>query len=499
MTAFGGVGLAVWPEAEAGDPFADLWREAERAASGPGVTPIAGETFRAYVTRVRPAFQWYRHACVLADVLQRVADGQLRRVIVQMPPRHGKSEEVSRLFPAYYLSRHPARWVGLTSYGAELAYTLSRAARENFGRGGGVTRDDAAAVKHWETSQGGGLWATGFGGPLTGKGFHLGIVDDPVKDAAEAASETIARRNREWYPSTFLSRAEPDAAIVIVQTRWPGPADLVGWLFEQEGSEDDAPEHWHVVSLEAVKEPDTPALPPTCTLEPDWRQAGDALCPERYPATRLRQIEKRASPYWWSALYQQRPKPRDGGMFRREMFEIVDRAPTQARRVRYWDHASTPGAGDYTVGTREAMTADGVTYVEDVTRGQWETGQRDRTIRQTAALDGREVVQWGQQEPGSSGKDAALNFRKLLAGFPVYTEPVTGSKEVRAEPFASAAHAGLVKLVRGDWNKAWLDEVCDFPFGRHDDQTETAAGAYVKLAALSQTAPRRPSRVTYTG
>src|SRR5690606_21222806 len=116
-------------------------------------------SYRDFVSLVNPRFRWYRHAEALAAVLQRVADGEVSRLMVFMPPRHGKSEEVSRLFPAYYLLRHPAHWVGLSSYAADLAYTFSRAARDNYQRAGGAVRRDAAGVTHWETGGGGGMWA----------------------------------------------------------------------------------------------------------------------------------------------------------------------------------------------------------------------------------------------------------------------------------------------------------------------------------------------------
>src|SRR5690606_35818692 len=131
--------------------------------------------------------------------------------MVFLPPRHSKSEMFSRLFSAYYLFRNPHHFVGINSYSAELAYTLSRAARENFLEAGGSISDEAAAVKHWETSERGGLWAAGVGGPITGKGYHLGIIDDPLKNSEDAASSTIREKQKEWYASTFYTRQEPNA------------------------------------------------------------------------------------------------------------------------------------------------------------------------------------------------------------------------------------------------------------------------------------------------
>src|SRR6266849_4642613 len=173
------------------------------------------EGFQAFVAIANPRFIWYAHCLKIAKVLVRVANGELSRVMIFAPPRHGKSELLSRLFSAYYLSLFPDRWVGINSYAADLAYTLSRSARENFISNGGGVKDDAAAVKHWETTEGGGLWAAGVGGPITGKGFHLGIIDDPLKNAEEASSPVFNEAHQAWYPSTFYTREEPNAAIVI--------------------------------------------------------------------------------------------------------------------------------------------------------------------------------------------------------------------------------------------------------------------------------------------
>src|SRR4029077_14941893 len=119
------------------------------------------------------------------------------------------------------------------------------------------------AVKHWLTRDGGGLWAAGVGGPATGKGFHLGIVDDPIKDAQEAASSAIRARNKDWYGSVFSTREEPNGAIVVVQTRWHED-DLSGYLLQLEADE---PEHWYIVNLPAIADPEnTLAFPPTCTV-----------------------------------------------------------------------------------------------------------------------------------------------------------------------------------------------------------------------------------------
>lgn len=398
--------------------------------------------------------------------------------MIQLPPRHSKSELFSRLFSAYYLLRNPTHFVGINSYSADLAYTLSRASRENFIQCGGKVRGDVAAVKHWETEQGGGLWAAGVGGSITGKGFHLGLIDDPIKNAEEASSEVTREKHKEWYSSTFYTRQEPDAAIVVIQTRW-NEDDLTGWLLSEE-TQGEEPENWHVVCLPAIAE-EAPVLPESCTLEPDIRPTGEALCPERYDEKKLSKIKARIGEYHFGALYQQRPTAKQGLFFHVDKLDIVDAIPVDARRARGWDKAATAGGGDWTVGLKMAKGNDGIFYIEDVVRGQWDTATRDRTIRQTAEMDGRGCKQVGEQEPGSGGKESAQNFIRLLSGFPVSTEPATNAKEIRADPFSSQVNAGNVRIVRGAWNKAYIEELRGFPHGKHDDQVDGSSLAFNEL------------------
>lgn len=442
----------------------------------------AGDSLQVFVALANDNFKFYNHCDKLAEVLERVASGELKRVLIQLPPRHSKSELVSRLFTAYYLLKNPTHFVGINSYSAELAYTLSRASRENFIRCGGQVKDDVAAVKHWETVQGGGLWAAGVGGSITGKGFHLGIIDDPLKNAEEAASAVIREKHKEWYSSTFYTRQEPNAAIIVIQTRW-NEDDLTGWLLSEE-TQGEQPENWHIVCLPAIYE-EPQHFPDSCTAAKDYRQHGDALCEERYDADKLAKIRSRIGEYHFGALYQQRPTPRQGLFFHVDHLTIVDAVPSNVRRARGWDKAATAGGGDYTASVKMG-TADGIFYIEDVTRGQWDTAARDRHIRQTAELDGRNCKQKGEQEPGSGGKESAQNFIRLLAGFPVSTEPSTANKAERADPLSSQINAGNVRIVKGDWNKAFIEELRSFPHGKHDDQVDAASLAFNELNGRTQ-------------
>ena len=399
------------------------------------------------------------------------------------------SELISRLLAPYFLYRHPEKWAAISSYGAELAYDLSRAARRNYLTAiGGETDSDTLAVKHWETGKGGGLWALGVGGPATGKGYHLGIVDDPVKDRREAESELIRSRVKDWYQSVWLTRAEPDASMIVMQTRWQ-ESDLSGFLLEEELGEE--PENWHVVSLPAIAEDEPPDIPPSCTLEPDFRKPGEALCPERYPLERLRKIEQRVGPYVWNSLFQQRPRPIEGGMFKWSYFEgkYLDAMPADiVAWIAYWDTAGTEGAGDNTAGALVGKRKDGSFHIAEVVAGQWGVERKDSEIAATCHR-WQEIAPsmrvWLEHEAGIGGKDRTKATIRALAGFAVKSEHVTGNKLLRAEPWAAQAQAGNVTLSRGPWNHPFLTECAAFPHGKNDDRVDAVSGAFAKLSEFA--------------
>lgn len=504
--------------------YDELTREALDISSGRKREPRSYRQFVDYVTNGR--YKWYRYALVLASVLQRVADGVLKRVMVFAPPRHGKSEAVSRLFPAYFLYRHPHRWFGLVSYGAQLANSLSRTAREYYQQGTGVV-GVRGQINEWHTVAGlppGGMWSAGIGGALTGRGMDCGVIDDPVKNAEEASSIKKRERDRDWWQSTFYTRREPFDAIVIMMTRWD-PEDLAGWLIEQEWENQDFPEaleRWHIVLFEAIKKSreeiereemidERPTFPPSCTIEPDWRQPGEALNPERYPVEALLKIKRRIGDYFFNALFQQRPRLREGAKFTLDMLEIVPAFPREGLTgmVRWWDKSSPDlkkgekPDSDFTAGALIARHKQGIFYFCDLVHGRWPELQRDQIIRATALADkaqyGSLVQQWGEQGPGDAGKDMAAHFRRLLEGCTVYTERTTGDKDSYIDPLASTAQAGNFKLVKGPWNAVARREFLDYP-GRFDDIVEAAARATSKLA-LRRSGPQFPpsvSQLTYS-
>jgi predicted phage terminase large subunit-like protein len=383
--------------------------------------------------------------------------------------------------------------VGLASYGRALALNHARAARQYYLDGGGRLRLDHQAAGDWATTGGGELYCGGVRGPFTGRGYHLGIVDDPVKDAVDAASPRMRQSLTEWWQSVWRSRCEPDAALVVIQTRW-SEDDLSGWLLKR-AQEGQGELGWHIVHLPAVAEEEPYLAPPGCTVEPDWRRPGEALCPERYPLSELQRLQQESGPYAWAALYQQRPAPLEGGMFRREWFHEVQEPPVGARWVRYWDKAGTSGGdGARTAGALLGRSGNGY-CLADIVSGRWEAVERERRIDLTAAMDREKygmVVTWVEQEPGSGGKESAQATQRRLsaAGYPCRIDMPQRNKVVRAEPLAAAMCAGLVSCLSGAWLYDFQHEAVNFPNGRLKDMVDAAAGAYNRLATPARVAPQ---------
>lgn len=217
--------------------------------------------------------------------------------MVFCPPRHGKSELISRYLPAWYLGTRPTENVILTSHTYDLAAEFSGTARdllaEYGGHFGNVSMDRSTWAKdHWKLRAGGGMRAAGVGGPITGSGANLFIIDDPIKDAEQATSPAYRDRLWNWWESTASTRLEPGGRVVLMHTRWHDE-DLAGRLLREQ------PDRWRVISLPAIAGDDGADLL--------GRLPGQALWPERWPLETLKQIQKDKTPYWWQAMYQQRP------------------------------------------------------------------------------------------------------------------------------------------------------------------------------------------------
>lgn len=409
------------------------------------------------------------HLLYAARALDRVRRGECKRLMIFMPPRHGKSELVSKYFPAFLMRGHPERRVILCSYEAEFAAYWGEQARivwqesaETFHASAALR---SARSNWWITPEGGYMATAGVGGGITGKGMDVGIIDDPVKNAAEAYSDTLRENAWNWYLSTFATRLEPGGAIILMMTRWHHD-DLAGRLLRQQ------PGEWEVIRFPAI------------ATEQDvlGRNPGDALWPERYNVQSLEAI-KESSVRWWQAMYQQTPLTSEGAVASREWFGVVDSIPRgTVEVVRSWDLAATvSGKADWLVGTKMAKVG-GRFYILDVARSRTAPADVIPRIASIAAQDGRGVTVTVEQEGGGSGKIVSSHIAAQLAGYRIVFMRPTGDKVFRALPFLDQAKAGNVFLLRGDWNDAFLSELDTFPNGEHDDQVDTSAYAFAKLA-----------------
>ncbi len=424
------------------------------------------------------------HHLLLMRELQAVAEGRTTRLMVNMPPGSAKSTYASVWFPAWAMARRPGFDVIAASNIAATAEGFSRKVM-------GVARDQGAvlgyslereAVDDWTTTRGGRYRAVGVGGTIAGARADLALIDDPVKSREEAQSQVVRDRQWDWFTADLRTRLKPNAAIVVVMTRWHED-DLGGRLLASQ------PDLWRVVSLPAVAGADDPL----------GRAPGEFLWDDGYGfGAELRRIraeyEAAGAMRDWQALFQQAPRAAEGTLFRTERVGVAEAPLADAVRVRAWDLAATAATGsrdaDWTAGVKLARTAAGRFAVEDVVRLRGGPDAVEAAILATAARDGAGVAVHLPQDPGQAGKAQALYLARRLAGFRVAARPVTGAKAVRAGPFASQINVGNVSVLRGAWNRAFLDELQGFPGAAHDDQVDAASLAFEALSEVPEPARR---------
>lgn len=414
-----------------------------------------------------PAYKDAPHHRLIARKLEAVERGEIKRLMIFMPPRHGKSMLASEFFPAWYLGRNPDHYVIAATYAQELADDFGRKVRNQIADDtfravfpGVGLRDDSASVKRFHvsgprdlltTEQNGAYFAAGVGGPLTGRGAHLLLIDDPVKNREEADSEIVRKRTKDWYTSTAYTRLMPGGRIVIIQTRWHED-DLAGWLLNEH-----AHEKWEVIELQALDN-------------------GKALWPEQYDTEALEGIKRALPPRDWSALYQQRPVPETGDYFKAEWIKAVDVLPDRKTLHVYGgsDYAVTSDGGDYTVHVVVGLDPEGRLYLLDLWRGQ---SSSDEWIEAFCDLVKKWVPIGWAEETGQirAGVGPFLERRMRERNALVYREtfPTRGDKAVRAQSIrAKMAMGGLYVPTDASWRSDLISELLGFPAAVHDDQVD---------------------------
>ena len=423
------------------------------------------------------------HLDLLAEKLLDVAQGKTTRLLIQMPPRHGKSEFASGHFPAWYLGTFPDRRVILASYEHGFASSWGAKARDRFAEWGPHlwrlwVRKDKQAADDWQIAgRSGGMVCAGVGGPITGRGADLLIIDDPVKSAEEADSETYRSRAWDWYRATAYTRLEPKGSILLIQTRWHED-DLAGRVLAEAAK---TGERWEVIKLPALAE------------EGDilGRAEGEPLWPERYPAQALAVIRESVGPYWWEALYQQRPSPPEGALFKREWWRFYadrDRPERFDQLLQSWDMAfKETGDSDYVVGQVWGNVGARI-YLLDQVRERMDFAKTLQTVEALSARWPQALLKLVEDKANGPAVISALGM-KVRGLVPVNPQ---GGKLSRAQailPLVAASNVWLPHPQEQPWVEGFLAEASSFPVGAHDDQVDAMSQALQRFLGAKDPEP----------
>ncbi|OYV44466.1 MAG: hypothetical protein B7Z75_04030 [Acidocella sp. 20-57-95] len=401
--------------------------------------------------------------------------------MVQMPPGYAKSTYGSILFPAYFLSRHKGSQIIATAHTASLAEHFGRQVRRTITEHANILdvelAKDSRAAGRFSLLDGGGYFAAGIKGPITGRRADLILIDDPVKSWAEAESLVYRDALYDWYRAELTARLKPKGRVVLLMARWHED-DLAGRLMRAAG-------HWDVLRLPALAEPDDPL----------GRRLGAALWPEWQDETEIARRREEVGERAFAAIYQQRPRPPEAALFNVRTVRIVPVLPEVTRSIRAWDlAASLPGSGrdpDYTVGLKLCIGLDNKLFVADIIRLQASPAQVAARIIATARADGTATIVALPQDPGQAGLAQIALLTTGLIGYNVNASVESGPKIMRAMPAATQMDAGNVVLIAAPWNDAFLSELGAFPDSQKDDQVDAFSRAVNTLATTSGTATRR--------
>lgn len=457
---------------------------------------LARRRFLPFVTQFSPDYSpgWVHIdiANRLEQFMRDVENKLSPRLMLFMPPRHGKSQLSSKTYPGWVLGHHPNWEFMATSYSLALASSFSRNVRS-------IMRDpayqhiftntvldpDSQSVEQWMTTQGGGLVAAGVGGAITGKGAHILLIDDPVKNREEAESPTTREAIYDWYTSTAYTRLAPGGGVLVIQTRWHDD-DLSGRLLQAQ-KEDDGDE-WEVVVYPAIANEDE-----------RYRKRGEALHPARYDTTSLARIRKAIGERDWYALYQQTPVSDEGAYFQRPWIKYHQPEKIPNEELVYytaWDLAiGQKEHNDWTVGITVGIDREENLYVVDVQRGRW---------------DGLEIVEkiidtWETWESENTGIEKGqiemaigallekrTGERKAWGLHVVPLKPGRRDKPARGRPIQGMMRQGRVSFPHPDqcaWTNALVQEMLRFPAGVNDDQVDALAWIGQMLMEMSPSLP----------
>ena len=447
----------------------DLLEKLDEARNREG----AQEDFLEFVRQVWPAFIEGDHHRVMADAFNRIAEGELKRLIVNMPPRHTKSEFASHLFPAWYLGRYPDRKVIQTSHTAELAVGFGRKVRNLVGSEDYSSifpnvrlSADSKAAGRWNTNQQGDYFAIGVGGAVTGKGADILIVDDPHSEQEAAQNDpSVYDKTYEWYTSGPRQRLQPGGAICLVMTRW-SKKDLTGSIIKASVERGGADE-WEVIELPAI-------LP-----------SGNALWPGFWPIEQLEALHAELPASKWSTQYQQDPTAEESAIIKREWWKEWEKKnpPDCEFVIQSWDTAFlAKETADYS-----ACTTWGVFYDEDRNANIILLDALQERL-EFPDLKTRAYDMYKEYEPDAfiveaKAAGSPLIFELRRIGIPVaeYTPGRGKDKIARVNAVSDLFHSGHVWAPKKRWAEEVIEQFAAFPTGDHDDLVDSSTQALLRF------------------
>jgi predicted phage terminase large subunit-like protein len=435
--------------------------------------------FLDFVRHVWPAFIAGDHHKIMANAFERVAKGELKRLIINMPPRHTKSEFASYLFPAWFLGNHPEKKVIQTAHTAELAVGFGRKVRNLFENPDFTEvfpnislSADSKAAGRWSTSKNGDYFAIGVGGAVTGKGADILIIDDPHSEqeaAMGAYNPDVYDKVYEWYTSGPRQRLQPGGSIIVVMTRW-STRDLTGQIIKSSTQKVGADE-WEVIELPAI-------LP-----------SGNPLWPEFWPIEQLEALKAELPVSKWNAQYQQNPTSEEGALIKREWWNVWedDDPPTCTAIIQSWDTAFLKTQrSDYS-----ACTTWGVFYHPDSTGNEVPNLILLDSLKEKYEFPELKKVayeHYWQWEPDQmivekKASGAPLIFELRAMGIPVteFTPSRGQDKIARVNAVTDLFASGMVWAPPTRWADELIEECAAFPAGDHDDLVDSMTQALLRF------------------
>lgn len=463
---------------------------------------LCRNNFLAYCIAQYPAFSFPKHILVIASYLEKVARGEIKRLMIFAPPRHGKSEIVSKLFPGYYIGHHKGkRTVAVATYGQDLSNEIgialqqrmnSETYREIFPEA--TPSDSANAIKRMVTINGGGYLTIGIGGALTGKGAHLRILDDPNKNREEAESDLEQQKQWDWWTSVFATRGEQEiretgptadedeSPIVIILTRW-SDKDIAKRLMDKQKEEEAAGitngDKWTILNLPAIAESkDDPLGRPVPSDVDDastWSDA-NALWPQKFSARKLAALKVAVGPRDWNSLYQQRPSSAKGDIYIRDRWGVYQEVPKECDKpVQSWDcnYRDTDGS-DFACGFVARVRKKTSVYIMDRWKGRWSLAVLCAKVKEAKTLYPDTTAIYIERK--ANGEAVIQTVSKDIPGVVAVDPESLGSKIARNEAAAKYQNAGNIYLpLNAPWVDDFIEQLAAWPNGKNDDDADAFA------------------------